>query len=285
MKKFLSQLLIMCLLVIPLAGGDFDGKEWNINDDGTATHKVTGETISTAEYLERSPWKLINGELVNKITGEKQSLTTKLKGTVLMGGDFSLNYDGGKNFNGENKTDLPASVGFEMGYHFNFMLKDKMSLGLGLNYSLEKENDRNEPQPTIQIDNKFTISPGITFYQPLGALDRGGFKEDIRINIGTGAQKQEYSGTEYIDRLFSVGTGINIGAFYDPTPCTRLSATAGLIDFDWQKTFNKENKDIGYSEFSFDSMFKKMYLNICVEAALGSKRDHRSLIFENRYRF
>ena len=153
------------------------------------------------------------------------------KGDNLIGLDFSLSYQGGKNKFDNDNTDKPSNIGVGTELNYLRLVSDKFAVGGSFGYDVDISKSNNGS------DQKFTMTsywggPTIAAFQPLGDDDRGGFYEKANVYAGCTGDKFSDESFEETNKAMIVGANIGVGGYYNICECILISAYMGLIGFE-----------------------------------------------------
>lgn len=171
------------------------------------------------------------------------SLFAQEKGDMVISGSLSWTSKSEKVKVGSQSETLKGNRDFSFIPQFHYFVGNKLSVGLGIGYSLNKEpNDNSNASNEDQLFNKtglFIVQPMVSYYVSLG--DKFYYVPRFYIGFGTGKYKEELGD----DRT-------------EDTDVSGLSAGLALINFEFKPTdrigimFNAGNLEYKTQTIKFD---------------------------------
>ena len=149
-----------------------------------------------------------------------------------------------------NSSDGPKTTNFNILPSINYLVSDKLSIGLGIGYNYEsteqKAREPTESDLTISTGT-FVIAPMVNYFIPLGndkfGIILGGM---VPIAFGTTSNETKSGSTTTTNETSNTGFGVNImpGVFYFPSPKFMLTASMGNI-IGWNMLTRKTDEGTG----------------------------------------
>lgn len=181
------------------------------------------------------------------------------QGSVIVGGEFSLELSKNKTEQDNNTDDGPTRTNFRIMPDVEYFLAENLSAGLGLGYTLSKTTTEATNSETTRKNGTFVIMPYLKKYFTLG--ERAYFYGQALAAFGFGDETTEVRAgsvtTSIEENSNSIRVGIVPGFRYDITDRLGLEAGIGFLGFnrdvDKSGSGNNEEKEI-------DSTFELSFL-------------------------
>ncbi len=166
-------------------------------------------------------------------------ITVMVNAQFFIGGSLNLNFNASKTTTNGTTDQGAATTGFGLSPEAGYFVSDNIAFGLGLGYSMNRSNNRNDPA-TISSSGTFSINPFARYYAlELGDLDlfiEGG------INLGFGSSRTKTGDvTSDGPKTLNVSFYVMPGFSYDLSDRIALEASFGSLAF----SVNRSKQDIG----------------------------------------
>lgn len=159
------------------------------------------------------------------------------KGKIYVGGSlgFSTTSEKTEYKSGSNSTkfDGPKSTSFTIMPSIGYMLSDKLAIGLGIGYSMNKVKEEGDGDTRTTTNGALVFAPNATYFLPLGGSQRFGLTLNgaIPLSFGTTKHEREYNNvtTSHKVKVNSFGFAASPGIYYFPVSRFMLTAQMGRL--------------------------------------------------------
>lgn len=156
-------------------------------------------------------------------------LSTGLNAQVFVGGNFNVNFSGGKNDSGTSTTDKPSSFNLGLSPKIGKFLSEKAAIGVSLNFSMTGSNNHANTE-TISNSSSFGVSPFLRYY----AIKMNKFSVFGQGNIGFSyaASKTKF-GTDVTDgpKTTTLSLSVFPAVAYDLNEKLSLETSINVLGF------------------------------------------------------
>ncbi len=111
---------------------------------------------------------------------------------LFLGGGFGIDAESGSYDYSGNKGDAPSDVSFSFYPQVGFMLSDNFGVGAYLSFGLTRENDKADPDETIDKSSSVSFAPFARYYAV--RFNKFSFYGEAQASLGFGSSKREFDG-------------------------------------------------------------------------------------------